>query len=218
MKPFTHMASQDSVGRSTSPPEDPKAIAAFWTWFKKNRERIEALAKGDPDQLPIYAEMTRRMHLFHPMVFPELHLDEDGFVLIVTADGRPEGIEPVMRFTELYPVVEGWRVQRFRKPVNDPLAVFEYHDLICALEEVRVAYALDEGTQQVHLGFVVDGASAEDERWQGMLFLLLDHAIGEFNTMMHVGGLELMTEAELPPQVSLITLDQLREVIEERFY
>jgi hypothetical protein len=212
------MASQNTVGRSDPSRKDPKAIAAFWTWFKKNRERIEALAGGDAAQLPIYAEMTRRMHLFHPTVFPELNVDEEGFVLIVTADGRSEGIEPVMQFTELYPVIEGWRVQRFRKPVNDPLAVFEYHDLICAIEEVRVAYALDLDTQQVHLGFVVDEASKEDERWQGMLFILLDHAIGEFNTMMHVGGLELMNEAELPPQVALISLDRLREVIEENFY
>lgn len=215
---FTCMATRNTARKRVAPGEDPAQVAAFWTWFKSNRKRIELLAQGDREQLPLYAEMTRRMHAFHPAVHPELDVDDNGHVLIVTADGRPEGVGPVMRFTELYPVLDGWRIQRFRKPVNDPLAVFEYQGLLCAMEEARVAYAFDEAENKIHLGFVVEDASVEDERWQGMLFLLLDHAIGEYNTIMHVGGLELMKEEDLPPQVSLITLDRLREVIEEKFY
>ena len=195
------MGARNTASRADQNWEDPQHVAAFWRWFKKNRMRIERLALGDQDQLPVYKEMTRRMHAFHPSIYPELSVDD-----------------PVVHFTELYPVIEGWRIQRFRKPVNDPFAVFEYQDLICALEEVRVAYVLDEVEKKVHVALVIDGASRDDLRWHGMLYLLLDHAIGEFNTMMHVGGLDLMKVEELPPETPLITLDELRVVFEEAFY
>lgn len=212
------MGARNTVSRVDQHWEDPQHVAAFWRWFKKNRMRIERLALGDKDQLPVYKEMTRRMHAFHPGIYPELSVDEQEYVLIVTADGRMDAMDPVMHFTELYPVIEGWRIQRFRKPVNDPYAVFEYQDLICALEEVRVAYVMDEAAKKVHVALVIDGATRDDLRWHGMLYLLLDHAIGEFNTMLHVGGLDLMTLEELPQDAQLITLDELRVVFEEAFY
>ncbi|HQV52763.1 MAG: hypothetical protein IPI00_02935 [Flavobacteriales bacterium] len=199
--------------------ESPELVVEFWTWFKQNQRSIERLAEGDREMLPVYEEMTHRMHGFHPNIFPELSLDDaGGYILIVTADGRNEGLEPVMHFTELYPVIEGWQVQRFRKPVNDPLAVFEYHDLIVALAEVNVAYAYDPENELIHVGLVIEGASREDERWLGMMYILMDHAIGEYNTMTYMGSLDLMAIDELPENVTLITMDELREVFEEEFY
>lgn len=95
--------------------------------------------------------------------------------------------------------------------------MFEYQDLICALEEVLVADVMDEAAKKVHVALVIDGASREDVRWHGMLYLLLDHAIGEFNTMMHVGGLDLMSVEELPQDVQLITLVRIARGIRRGF-
>ena len=94
----------------------------------------------------------------------------------------------------------------------------KYKGLEDGAEDVRVAYAYETALNKVHVRLYIRGYVENDERYKALAFLSLDHSIGEYNTMMHIGGIEFADQNEARPSFKLISLDQLRQLIERECY
>lgn len=197
-------------------PEDPSV--RFWSWFQKNKDRVRVMLTDHDRGMRAYKELTTEIQRVHEDIVPELTQDDNGdAVLVISADGIREAVEVVIRLADAAPVLEGWRVERFRKPAPEGMRIaYEGLDIDPAI--VRVAYQVDDVKQVVHIGLIIPGYEEKDIRFKGVGFLYLDHSIGEYNTIMHIGQITFMPHEQAPPNAELLTLSQLRELIEERFY
>jgi hypothetical protein len=202
--------------RSKKGPKDHNV--RFWEWFVKNSERVGLLLDHWGQAMKAYEELTKELKLVHEDIVPELTRDIDGTnVLVISADGRREAVEPVIALSDAAPVIPGWRVERFRKPAPSGMRI-EYQGLDIDPAEIRIAYQVDKDKPLVHIAMLIPGYEEADKRFLGVGFLYLDHTIGEYNTIIHIGHLEFRSFDGVPPNVDLITLDALRVMIETEFY
>lgn len=81
-----------------SRPGGPRTCRGLLAMVQEELHAHRAAGLERQDQLPVYKEMTRRMHVFILRLIRQLSVDEREYVLVVTADGRTEGIDPVMDF------------------------------------------------------------------------------------------------------------------------
>lgn len=196
--------------------EDP--TARFWAWFASNKDRVALMFEDDRVGMKPYEELTTEIKKVHEALMPELTRDGDGTnVLVISADGRREAVQPVMDLAEAAPDIPGWRIERFRKPAPEGMRI-NYQGLDIDPVEVRIAYKVDMEERVIHLGVVLPGFKEDDKRFIGVAFLYLDHTIGEYNTIMHTGRIDLLAPGSVPPNAHLITLAELREMIEAKFY
>jgi hypothetical protein len=202
--------------RFRSAPPDP--YERFWSWFVRNKDRVARMIDDRTIGLAAYEELTTEMKRVHEHLMPELTRDKDGTnVLVISADGRREAVEPVMQLAKAAPDLPGWRIQRFRSPGPEDMRI-HYPGAELVPASMRVAYRVDDAKRLVHVGMVMPGPVKDDKQMGGLALLCLDHTIGEYNTIMHVGRIDLLAPEEVPPNAALLTLVQLRELIEQRFY
>lgn len=65
---------------------------------------------------------------------------------------------------------------------------------------------------------LIPGYVEADKRFLGVGFLYLDHTIGEYNIIMHIGHIEFRSFDGFPANAHLLTLEELRMMIETEFY
>jgi hypothetical protein len=204
------------LDRFKKEPTEPEE--RFWAWFMKNKERVAVLLDGNGPGMKAYSELTNEFKRVHEDILPELTRDIDCTnVLVISADGRREAVEPVIALSDAAPEIPGWRVERFRKPAPTGMRI-EYQGLDIDPVEIRIAYQVDEEKPLVHIAMLIPGYVEADKRFLGAGFLYLDHTIGEYNTIMHIGHLEFRALDRAPANAHLITLEELRSMIEKEFY
>lgn len=190
----------------------------FWSWFMENKDRVRVMFTDQDKGMRAYKELTTEIQRVHEALMPELTQDDNGDgVLVISADGRREAVDVVIRLADAAPVLDGWRIERFRKPAPEGMRIV-YEGLDIDPASVRVAYKVVDAERLVHIGLFIPGYEEKDERFKGVGFLYLDHSIGEYNIVMHIGHIAFMAPEEAPPNAALITLSGLRGLIEERFY
>lgn len=198
---------------------DPeKTRQRFWEWFQANRSALEALLAKRGD-VRTYHELIKQMRRVDERIAPELTIgDDNAHVLVLSCDGKKEAMEAVITMAQSAPVLSGWRVERFRAPVNRPGMAIAIGDLELKPEDVQVAYHLEGEKDLVHVALFVRGYREDRPEFKTLAFLLLDHSIGEYNTMMHLGAVQFHEAAAAPAGAHLLTLSGLRELIERECY
>lgn len=196
--------------------KDPKE--RFWTWFEKNKGEVGVVLVDQAKGMAAYQRLTAEIQRVNEHIVPELMGDADGTnVLIISADGKREAVQAVIDLAEAAPQIGGWRVERFRRPAPEGMRIV-YQGLDIDPANVRVAYNVDEAKPVVHVAVLLPGYTEIDKRFLGVGFLYLDHTIGEYNTIMHVGQIKFMAPEDVPPMAELLTLTELRKLIEAKFY
>ncbi len=199
--------------------KDPaRARERFWKWFADHTGSFEPLLAGKGD-VRDYHRLIAEMRKVDERVSPELTKGEDDVsVLVLSCDGKKEAMEAVVTMADSAPVLQGWRVERFRAPVNQPGMAIRIGELELTPDDVRVAYHVEPEKDLVHVALFVRGFQDDLTEYKQVAFLLLDHTIGEFNTMMHLGAIEFKESAQAPAGLHLLTLDELRQLIERECY
>jgi len=197
-------------------PTGPKE--RFWDWFMQNKERVAVMLDDRGRGMKAYEELTKEIKRVHEDLMPELTRDSDGTnVLVLSADGRKEAVGSVIALADAAPEIPGWRIERFRKPGPEGMRI-EYQGLDIDPSGIRIAYQLDKEKALVHIAILIPGYEEADKRFIGVGFLYLDHTIGEYNTIMHIGHLEFRSCDSVPASAHLLSLDELRTMIETEFY
>lgn len=165
----------------------------FWRWFAEQAEKLASLAASEDatDNERLLAEVKPRLGQVAPgLAFLMGRTGEGPWEFIVSADGREERFPLVDALVAAAPHVPGWRITGFRPrwPVH-PDTVIGYRG-----EQVRYgdvwwqADVLSDG--RLELVLWIRGLTEQNyEARAGAAILLLDHALGEYDSVKKIAGL-----------------------------
>lgn len=187
----------------------------FWNWFVKNKSKFESfIENSNRTDYSIYHELTQRMKKVHEEIIPEITMQNDDYMLIISCDGISAGIEPVQELAAVAPEISNWIVKKFRQPTDK--ITLNYEGLELQLDDLHIEYELDIERVKVDIIYKIKGYDETDPRFKPLAFLYLDHILGEFNVMTRVGYIDFEPLIEQEP--NLIGLVELRKVIEDELY
>lgn len=191
----------------------------FWKWFIAHESQLDRFIRSkdrDRDHR-VYDRLTTEIRRVHMDLTPELTIDDAKIsVLVLSCDGKKNCVAEVISLADRAPEIQGWRIQRFRSPMPD--AAIKYEGLTLDVKQINAAYKVDREKNKVHVLLLIDGYKEGDMRYEGAAFLVMDHTIGEYNTIMHVGSITFRAPDHESERFHLITLNGLRELIEREFY
>ncbi len=183
----------------------------FWDWFQSKKAEIEEFIISDTDDYSIYEELTDKLNNYNTFVIPELTRDtDDNNVLILSCDGKVEGIPFVERLYESAPIVEKWRFQKYRAPGQ--VRELTYQGLEFRSNDIKARYTFEGQYYDIEL--FIKGYDDTDDRYKGLAFLYLDHMVGEYNVMTKIGKIEFRKTGFLNSSDDKVSLQELRATIE----
>jgi hypothetical protein len=183
----------------------------FWTWFLDKQKDFEKFIKSPSGDYTLYNELIDKLKTFHELVVAELTMDEeDRHILILTCDGKSDGIPFVEELYACAPPIDGWKVQKFRAPghVKD----VNYQGLKLRPTDIMVKYDYDG--EWYDLEVFIKGYKDSDDRYKALAFLYLDHLVGEYNVMTKIGAISFGKLALFGGKSDKVSLQDLRVAIE----
>jgi hypothetical protein len=161
-------------------------IHAFWDWFVRNARRVERITNGED---AAGQDLLRQLQRVHRGVTFELGFAPDlGFHLIISADGKRDLFTTVHRIVDAAPNVEGWTFTALRPrrelPIKAALGLIEVDS-----EKIWFSAVRRDGLVDLSLYFE---QFVDDRMIEAVGFLLLDVALGEFDTETKVGRIECL--------------------------
>ncbi|MEO1271413.1 MAG: DUF695 domain-containing protein [Myxococcota bacterium] len=189
--------------------ENPKAIEAFWRWWEKEHDGLEAsLGSQSMDALAPYIEaISQRVHAIHPDLQWELGRPEmvasdqpqtGRYVMCVTGAGNLTLRVLAERWRVAAPPQEGWSFFAARQPYHrqdsGQLRLGGHH---LDREELQVTLDLDRSREQlnIQIGHPQFAQMSEAARTRAA-FLLLDTWFGEDDAIRWIGSVTI-AEGEL---------------------
>jgi len=163
-------------------PAEATPESDFWAWFGQNDAQLYDF---EVDRTAIFDRLSNEMHKVHPSLTFEFGVKKDGKrEFVVSADGIREAFPWVERLVAAAPEMEHWRIVAFR-PRRAPLDI-QYEGLYVHADEVLAR--LQESGGKIGITLYVPGYSASRRRdYIGVAFLLMDHALGEYDVETKVG-------------------------------
>lgn len=193
-----------------------KSVAAFWKWFSDHRVKLEDFINDPNRDYAIYHEMTEELQKFSELLYPEITVKDDTYVLIITPNGISEGIEPTREIVAAAPAFDNWEFVRFRQPMDD--VSLEQQGLQYESTEIEVLPELDKERDKVNILVFIRNMNKDPRAYQTLAFLYMDHILGEFNVITKVGYIDFK---HLDPGMAVadsISLIELRKLIEDHLY
>ena len=175
----------------------------FWAWFAA---RAKSLTWPPPHEL--VDEIGERIHAIDPGLAFELS-NSETIVLAISAAGMAELFERVEEIVAAAPAFDHVRVVAFRqrgKIADATLGLPDGGELSCDDIWFRVVTASDP----VELELYVRGFPAESPgQMQEAVYLLLDNALGEFDVVKHIAGIDWHELPKDPVRAALSPLKDL---------
>ncbi len=188
----------------------------FWEWFVKNKSKIEKFIEN-PVDFEIYNTLTKKMKAYNELLFPELMIDkENNYVLIITPDGLKDGVLPTKRLGESHPVINKWKIKKFRQPNND--VRLELNGIAYPSTDILIKHQVDLAREKVDIEMYIKNMNIDEKGYQHLAFLYLDHILGEFNTITRVGHIDFKhcnTDQTIEGAIDLLAL---RKIIDKHLY
>ncbi len=160
----------------------------FWSWFAANSARF---LKSETDVSTLSDELAAALRRVRRGLTFELSRKFDyGRELIISADGIKDRFPAVQKLVAAAPDLDGWRIVAFRQRGGTNLIV-EFSGYRLDPEDVWFKVVADK--KKVGLYLLLPQASQACERTTGMAsFILLDHALGEYDVEMKLGFIECL--------------------------
>lgn len=189
----------------------------FWNWFLRNQIKLENfISSKDPDY-SIYNQLTQKLKKFHNLLVPEITIDEeDNFILIITPDGKKDGINATKEIVEAAPSIKGWKIKKFRQATDN--ITLNFQGLEFGFEDVKIYRQFDFENERADITVLIKNFDENDERYIALAFLYLDHILGEFNVLTRIGEIEFLGWDRLNDEIESIDLLTLRKEIAENLY
>jgi hypothetical protein len=191
------------------------AHAHFWDWFRGNGDRLRDMMYGRDEAAreAASAELREAVEEVQPGLILEFGPTPDAGPrpLIVSADGRPERVDPVKDFVASAPELPGWEVVAFRRrlPIGDSLEIVLGGETVGPGDIWFQVSGDDDG---LNLTLHVRGLTPKNERLRGLgASLLAEHAVGEGDAMTLLNSLRV---AALPADPSAAGLRPFRDLVD----
>jgi len=196
---------QHLVTRSHATPESD-----FWRWFQNNEEILFDFEKG-PHR--ILNRLSAAMHRVHPSLTYEFGPKENSTrEFVLSADGIKEAFPRVEALYAVAPQLPRWKFIKFR-PRREP-GNLTFKDVSVRAEDVFVLVEPDQTKVGITI-FLPRYSKEVHQTFVGIAFLLLDHALGEYDVETRVGFIECKPLDNRP--ITAVGLKELPEVFDSCF-
>jgi hypothetical protein len=190
-------SSSGEASASGRSPADASKVAAFWKWFEANAETLRKRDDIQATMLTINGQLDK----VDPSVFAEVGRDGDKLALVITADGDKSLFPVVEQIHAARPTVAGWTVVAFRQRDKSGFTI-KMNGKEVKPSQVKFVGAPSGGKLDVEL--FIPGFTTTDE--MGALgFILLDHAVGEYDMETRIGGIDFAPLSKAPANAKPLT-------------
>jgi hypothetical protein len=192
-----------STGCAKATPEQ-----RFWIWFQSNEA---ALFDVEKDQPRMFDRLAAEMHKVNPSLTFEFGPKEDGRrEFTISADGIREAFPKVEALYAAAPSLPRWKLIKFRQ--RRKASDVSYDGVSVQARTVTVQVVRDG--PKVNLAVFIPGYSATAKQtYEAIAYLLLDHALGEYDVEMRVGAIDIKPISQAPANV--YSLDVLPKVVDD---
>jgi len=184
--------------RATPHREHDAPVARFWRSFAQD---AATLRRGEPRSAMDAAQRHLRREGF--AVMAEVEPSDPTWTLVITADGDKALFPEVERVVAGAPSIEGWNVVGFRQRIPIAGMKFEMDGVELAVDDVRVV-AL-RSADKLDVQVFLPGYNGEGDTFPRLVFIALDHAVGEKDMETRIGGIDWLPLAEAPPTARPLT-------------
>ena len=182
----------------------------FWDWFTNHSKQLEHFMTSNLSDYSVYNELSAKLKTYHNNVIPELTMDKaNNFILILSADGISNGIIPIEKLFASAPLLNGWIIQKFRKP--GAVSNLNFRGLGIPAKDVKIKYSLN--ANEVDIELYIKGYKENDSRYKSLGFLYLDHFIGEYSVMTKVGNIQFRKLGLFLKPPNLASLEEFAEIL-----
>lgn len=189
---------------------------SFWNWFTENRIKLEEFINNPSRDFAIYHEMTGELQKFNELLYPEITVRDNKYVLIITPNGIMDGVKPTREIVEAAPLFEHWEFVRFRQPLDE--VSLEHDGVKYESHDIEILTEMDEERNKINILVFIRNMNKNPRAYQTLAFLYMDHILGEFNVITRVGYIDFQ---HLDPDKGIkdsIGLLELRKLIEDNLY
>ncbi len=158
----------------------------FWDWFSKNEDRLFHFER---DQERVFSELIAAMHKVHPDLTFEFGQVTDGRrEFVISAGGHRTAFPAVESLYNLAPSLARWTFTKFRP--RRPAMTLQIEDVRISPDDIEVSMT-DEGERTGLTVFIRGFKKAKEEQYLCAAFVMLDHAIGEYDMETKVGSVDV---------------------------
>jgi hypothetical protein len=188
------------------------------------KEKLEAFWQAFAGELPAWSALDARSWVeaanqwlagWWPDIAFEAAGNENGTPerLIVTAHGVIEQFPLVQSLVDHAPALSGLRVEAFRQRVEPASGEFGIgmDGFSLSTAEILVHHYADCGQIALEIGFAKEIDASFESHAQNMAFILLDHAIGEYDFAVKVGPVDFVAS----PKPSCVLLSEFAPVFDQ---
>jgi hypothetical protein len=191
---------------SAAPATDP-AIAAFWGWFGKNAASLLA----EPEPVEAMKQISAELAKINRGVFAEIASEKDHRTMVLSADGNHELFPIVKKIYAARIPAPGWTVVAFRQrdPTFNPIEMNGRK-----LDARTMKFVASRNGEVLDVTIYVPGFTNEKD-FGSILFIALDHTVGEHDSETRLGGIEWDSTAKAPAHARPLT--ELPALIDSTF-
>lgn len=168
--------------------------APFWSWFTEHAAALRA----DKDLRKTMDTISAELGKASPGVFAEIGADGDNRTLVLSVDGKKDLFPAVQALYAARPTVAGWTIVAFRQrsKAGDTFELGGHKISSDQIKFVAAASAKPAGAK-LDLTVFIPSFTTNDEMGQ-LGFIMLDHAIGEYDMETRIGAIEFAPLSKAP--------------------
>ncbi len=186
----------------------------FWDWFGRNSPRLAGISSG---QDPAYAEANAELQRVHEGLVFEIEGARGRRRAIISADGIRERFPAVIRTVSAAPSLDGWEIVAFRQRMDAKQLQLSFQGISVGPDDVWFEARHGGGDEPIHVMFYMQGIENRDSPGAGAPILLVDHLVGEYDSVMRVAPVDVRALPESPEAHGLTRLTELPAIIDQVF-
>ena len=166
----------------------------FWRWFQANETK---LFDFESDRESVFDELQAELHKVNGGLTFEFGPKQNGVrEFVISADGIKDVFPAVIKLANAAPSLSRWKITKFRP--RRGIGPISLNGLTIAPNQVD--FTIEPDGSKVGITLFIDGyTERERERYAAIAYLMLDHALGEYDVEMKIGGIDFRSRTTKTP-------------------
>ena len=200
--------------------DEDAIIRNFWNWFKENQS-VYYFDNSDLSQTQlknkIYSFYKQLKKINSKITFEFGPIHNGKKQLIITAEGQAANFPLVFRIVNQSPHLKNWQVIALRPAVKD----FESLTLpldgkYVNINDFSYVSIINDDKKKVNIMLIRNDDKQWDNTAKQVVFILLDRALGEYNTETKLDAVSFGERKKLKPEIKFLPLSTLPKLIKNQ--
>jgi len=189
----------------------------FWKWFKKNLDLYYNSKNEDKELLDELSGRLKKIDNNFCYEFSSVRKDGKR-EFVISADGIKSSFPKLINFVDMAPQLDKWEIIPFRQRSEnlDSISI-EIGDIKLNFTDIFFDYVTHEDKIDVTL-YIKNLPDDKDAYYKYMqaIYIVLDSVLGEYDTEMQVGGIELKKITD-DLRNKLLPLNKMPQIFDDYF-